>query len=431
MLRQSALLLLLLAGCSQAQLLVPYGDRVEVASRTEGAAVASLESGGFVVAYEDVNASRVFACVYDIDGAQVVPEFQLNLDTDSAQGSMKVSSLANGGFVAVWRRNASTEVVARTFTDQGIGTSGVFVVTRAVQETSGFQVAGLANGNITIAWTEEGVGVLVNVYAPSGDAMYATPVVVVPWESGSTGRTATTTAVKVTGLAALSTAKFALAVSRVSFYPRGLPVWEDDGTLGVPTSVMDENLALYTERARRGRYVFANISFIPSSRPAERLLERFISVSSNQNGYIMSGPTVPTAVYSNFEDTPACVLPSEVSGPQDQVLMFPSGAVLNTGFGTFRDGFGLNNTRTLRGWISVCDGNRSDHYNIGNETLLRHRDPLGQPCGCCGRHELPRRCPRVLPDLRRAWPDGGHRSPRHRRAPDARQHHGADHGLAR
>ena len=233
---RSAALLLLLAACGRAQppplTQAPIGtgfplvregarSRVEAAVGPQsGASVAGLvPTGGFVVAYERANASQIFACVYDFRGTQVVGEFQLNTDTSGVQGEVKVSGLADGGFVAVWRRLSTHELVGRSFSGGGVGVGDEFVVSQNLTgaPAGGHHVAGLAGGNLTVTWVARGVGVLCNVYEPSGQAMYEKPVTVRVWEHYVKGWTKR----MQSGLTALDNGGFVVAAS----YNGGMPRW--------------------------------------------------------------------------------------------------------------------------------------------------------------------------------------------------------------
>ena len=346
--------------------LVRAAEQVQV-SGTEGAhvgaSVAALESGGFVVAYEDVNASRVFACVYDIDGTQVVPEFQLSTDTGMTQGSVKVSSLANGGFVAVWRRTAST-VVGRTFSGQGIGTSGEFIVTRAAQQTSDHQVAGLVSRNITIAWTEEGVGVLCNVYAPSGDAMYATPVVVNPWAAFNYTNPAEVTAVEVVEVVALGNGGFAVGIDKMAYSEaRG-------------DNVMAQVVEVLTADARPVQSLpyYWPISF-DDHKAKMHSVGGGLALASNRDGFAVATADNYLSwrgAISTFSNN-GTVLGAQgwderpISGYA--MNMFPSGGLFVTGESTYHDGFGKNLTVLLSGQVFSAAANHAFHA-IGNYALV-------------------------------------------------------------
>ena len=362
-----------LPSVGQGNPLVRAGEQVEVVATGDakvGAVVAALASGGFVVAYDLVYAMAVVACVYGRDGGLMVYAFQLNtLEEASVRGTVKVSGLADGGFVAVWRRggNDSTEIVGRTFTDMGVSTSGEFVVTQAAQQQTPGQVVGLVGGNFAVAWTEQGVGALCNVYEPSGQALHAKPVVLQPWSlAGSTGFTGTTTALQVDGLAALGTGGFAVAAGTMTFYPRGASTVRD-----FMCDDMVYSLTLFTSEAALVKRAYEHSPYGCRSTVSPWTLTLGpILVSSGRNGFVIGGPLVATATYSNNGTRMSDGLGLPAYTLAEQLQMFPSGAVLSTRPMNHNDGFGLNKTTTLRGEISVGAASLTDYHVIGGITVL-------------------------------------------------------------
>ena len=133
--------------------------------------ITSLDNGGFVAVYSgsDSSSSGVFAKVFDNNGTSS-GEFLVNQYTQGYQSldsnSTTVDSLANGGFVVVWRGPDSTasgdkEVYARIYDDAGFASTNEFVVnnyTTGVQENP--DVTALNDGGFIVMWVsvdEEGL----------------------------------------------------------------------------------------------------------------------------------------------------------------------------------------------------------------------------------------------------------------------------------
>ena len=322
-----------------------------------GASVASLGSGGFAVAYERANGSQVFACVYSEDGTQVVGEFQLNTDTSGVQGEVKVSGLADGGFVAVWRRLSTHELVGRCFTSCGVGVGDEFVVAPMGVDAGGHRVAGLTGGKLVVTWVADGVGVLCNVYEPSGQAVFEKPVTVREWEH----KTKDWTASMQSDVTSLDDGGFAVAASHTRFI--GVP-----GRRGSLTNTTISCVVLTWQAVQVTAWEVAHFvkSWDPQVPPVELAVQSrgdkltFLGLDTT---YIAqpdprAGHQVSNIYFTNGTmDSPLGfhrlltmdLIYYHYGTISPSVVMLPSGDVVVTTALRYNDGFGLNRTYAVFG----------------------------------------------------------------------------------
>ena len=129
----------------------PVGGEIIVNQQTDGgqdtAAVAALDSGRFVVVWEENDAANgdgsstsVSARIFSASGVPEGGEFQVNSFTNSRQDLPRVATLADGDFVVAWRSfgqdGSSGGIYYQRFTDQGVAVGGEVRVNDA---TSGDQ----------------------------------------------------------------------------------------------------------------------------------------------------------------------------------------------------------------------------------------------------------------------------------------------------
>lgn len=150
--------------------------------------VASLEDGGFVIAWSSTNQdgsnTGIYAQRYDGNSQAVGGEFQVNTYTSNAQDIPAIASLHGGGFVVVWQSNAQDlsgyGVYAQRFDANGQAAGTEFRVNGLYSQNQfEVSVSGLANGGFVIAWEsylQDGDlgGIYQKVFDPRGVAFIQT-----------------------------------------------------------------------------------------------------------------------------------------------------------------------------------------------------------------------------------------------------------------
>ncbi|HRL76514.1 MAG TPA: PKD domain-containing protein, partial [Candidatus Accumulibacter phosphatis] len=121
-------------------------------------------AGSYVVVWrspgEDGSGNGVFAQRYNADGVQVGTEFQVNTYASNEQTEPMVASLANGGFVVVWRSEgqdgSSGGVYAQRYGADGSAAGSEFRVSDLADYDQTHPTAlGLVDGSFVIAWTDQ------------------------------------------------------------------------------------------------------------------------------------------------------------------------------------------------------------------------------------------------------------------------------------
>ncbi|MCM8611447.1 hypothetical protein, partial [Accumulibacter sp.] len=140
-------------------------------------------AGSYVVVWrsptEDGSGTGVFAQRYNAQGVEVGTEFQVNTYASNDQAEPMVASLANGGFVVVWRSEgqdgSSGGVYAQRYDLNGAPAGSEFLVSTAVTQYDQTHptALGLANGNFVIAWADQyrdtnNYGSFARLYAADG-----------------------------------------------------------------------------------------------------------------------------------------------------------------------------------------------------------------------------------------------------------------------
>ena len=128
-------------------------------------AVAALNNGGFVVAWQsegqDGSGAGVYGQRYNAAGARAGNEFRANTSTPSNQDHPSVAGLANGGFVVTWT-SLNQDGDGAGIYGQRYGSTGaragvqfrVNTYTTSNQERP--SVAGLTNGGFVVTWQSDG-----------------------------------------------------------------------------------------------------------------------------------------------------------------------------------------------------------------------------------------------------------------------------------
>ncbi|MBK7954247.1 MAG: hypothetical protein IPK02_09950 [Candidatus Accumulibacter sp.] len=122
-------------------------------------------AGSYVVVWQsnlqDGDGWGIFAQRYNAQGVQVGSEFQVNTYTPAAQTEAKLASLADGGFVVVWRSEgqdgSSGGVYGQRYDASGAPAGSEFQVstTVAASDQTHPQALGLADGSFVIAWADQ------------------------------------------------------------------------------------------------------------------------------------------------------------------------------------------------------------------------------------------------------------------------------------
>lgn len=125
----------------------------------EGAMVAPLAHGAFVVVWDQVSA--VEARLFDANGNPVGGQFQVNTKTNSFVDNPSIATLGNGQFVVVWKNagnsgNASVE--GQLLNADGTKSGSEFTVTTAMSPTEFVspKVAALGHDEFVVTWDSPG-----------------------------------------------------------------------------------------------------------------------------------------------------------------------------------------------------------------------------------------------------------------------------------
>ncbi|RTL17565.1 MAG: tandem-95 repeat protein, partial [Rhodocyclaceae bacterium] len=122
-------------------------------------------AGGYVVVWrsdgaQDGSSYGVYGQRYDAKGAALGAEFQVNTYTQSSQYEPEIASLANGGFVVVWRSSgqdgSGESVHAQIYGADGLPVGGEFQVnTTTVYSQYEPAVVGLSDGSFVVAYRSD------------------------------------------------------------------------------------------------------------------------------------------------------------------------------------------------------------------------------------------------------------------------------------
>ena len=145
---------------------VAVGGEIHVNTYTPGvqrnADVTALEGGGYVVMWQsagqDGNLDGIFGQIYGADGLPSGTEFSVNSYTFQNQYGVKVTALADGGFVATWSSYGEdgngAGVISQQFDAAGAKVGAAFQVnTYTTNNQSNSAVAALADGGYVIVWS--------------------------------------------------------------------------------------------------------------------------------------------------------------------------------------------------------------------------------------------------------------------------------------
>ncbi|MEM1073276.1 MAG: Ig-like domain-containing protein, partial [Pseudomonadota bacterium] len=117
-----------------------------------------LTNGGFVVTFRDSSTNNIFTQVYDVTGAAVGGEIQVNTNLATSVPS-DVVGLVGGRFVAVWTDNSSADgsgqgVFAQIHEGDGTAVGSEFQVNTEFSSTQNLpSVTATADGGFAISWT--------------------------------------------------------------------------------------------------------------------------------------------------------------------------------------------------------------------------------------------------------------------------------------
>ncbi|MHB1186315.1 PKD domain-containing protein, partial [Thiobacillus sp.] len=148
-----------LFGEQQVNTYEPNQQEVPVVTGLQG-----VNDGGYVVIWrsteQDGASYGIYGQRFDAKGAALGAEFQVNSQTLGAQYEPEVASLANGGFVAVWRDDSQdgsgSGVYAQVYGADGAPVGGEFLVNTS---TTNYQyepsVVGLSDGSFVVAYRSD------------------------------------------------------------------------------------------------------------------------------------------------------------------------------------------------------------------------------------------------------------------------------------
>ena len=128
-------------------------------------AIAGLVDGGWIATWssnnKDGSGAGVYGQRYDISGALVSGEFQVNTFTNDNQTSGGIAALADGGWVVTWSSNdqdgSGSGVFGQRYDSTGAPVGGEFRInTYTADHQSAPNVASLADGGWIIAWSSNG-----------------------------------------------------------------------------------------------------------------------------------------------------------------------------------------------------------------------------------------------------------------------------------
>jgi Ca2+-binding RTX toxin-like protein len=152
--------------------------------------IATLPDGRFIVTWTDYSFTggdtsnfAVRARIFNADGSEALSEFIVSTTTLGLQGSSKVAVLPDGRFIMTWTDNSQTGsddfygIRARIFNPDGTESVPEFEVnttTISIQEVS--NVAVLADGRFVVSWTDysaasgdnSGTAIRARIFNPDG-----------------------------------------------------------------------------------------------------------------------------------------------------------------------------------------------------------------------------------------------------------------------
>ena len=135
--------------------------------------IASLEDGGFVVAWQSNNQDGsglgIFGQRYDSSGSAIGNEFRVNSYTNGDQKQASVSGLADGGFVVIWisdgQDGSGFGVFGQRYDANSSPVGSEFAVNTTVEGNQGYHdgeylfgpaLTSLATGGFVVSWTSQG-----------------------------------------------------------------------------------------------------------------------------------------------------------------------------------------------------------------------------------------------------------------------------------
>ena len=152
---------------------VPQGGEFLVNTTTAGAqtkpGIAALAGGGFVIVWEDFSQTggdsvdrAIRAQRYNAAGIKQGGEFLVNTTTSGKQSEPSVAPLQSGGFVVAWQDFSQTggdttgiAIRAQRFNASGVAQGGEFLVnTITTNDQQNPNVAELSGGGFVIAWED-------------------------------------------------------------------------------------------------------------------------------------------------------------------------------------------------------------------------------------------------------------------------------------
>ena len=161
----------------------PVGSEILVNANTADQqlepAITVLESGGFVISWKDgiPGTFEVRAQRFDENGQKIDGEFAVSTNPANILTQPELSSLSNGGFVAVWETGNTIfpgDIQAQLFDSGGNQVGSEFTVNTDVANHQGEPaVTSFADGRFIVSWTGEtadgsGSGVVAQIFNSDG-----------------------------------------------------------------------------------------------------------------------------------------------------------------------------------------------------------------------------------------------------------------------
>lgn len=137
--------------------------------------VLGLADGSFVVAWQ-ASPQTTFRR-FGSDGAPISDEMFASVEFHG--GDIRMDRLVNGGFVIVWKKSDTADIIGRVFDANGQPTTDEIILNNNVAGTQEYpDVAGLPNGNFIVVWADDsgeysgdnGDEIVGRVFRPDGTA---------------------------------------------------------------------------------------------------------------------------------------------------------------------------------------------------------------------------------------------------------------------
>ena len=145
-----------------------------VSGDQESPSITSLANGGFVAVWMDspnAGASFIYAQIFNADGSKVGAELLVDTTTDFHQIEPAAAALPNGGFVVTWADNpynSQFDIAGQVFNFDGTKSGGVFhTYIPTIFDDREPVITALSDEHFVIAWNANGE-VDAQIFKPDG-----------------------------------------------------------------------------------------------------------------------------------------------------------------------------------------------------------------------------------------------------------------------